>query len=109
MNENDCLSDPFITHNIPYSKDVLEQEKENRKIYSSEDSKKKRDRLKNEKRITDDKESENLRITLHYFENNFDSHGNHIVSTYNTFEMTKDFLQMITNCGEIIPNVKVEL
>jgi hypothetical protein len=49
------------------------------------------------------------KITLHYFEKFFDYRKKLKGCTYNVFELTEDFLKMISTCGEILPNEKTQL
>lgn len=46
------------------------------------------------------------KITLHYFEKYFDYRKKLQSCTYNMFELTEDFISMITTCGEILPSEK---
>lgn len=54
-------------------------------------------------------EPELERITLHYFEKFYDYRKKLKRCTYNTFDLTQDFLQMLARCDQIIPSDKTEL
>jgi hypothetical protein len=46
---------------------------------------------------------------LHYFEKFFDYRKKLKGCTYNMFDLTEDFINMITTCGEILPSEKNQL
>lgn len=49
------------------------------------------------------------KISLHYFEKYYDYRKKPRRCTYNVFELTDDFIHMITTCGEILPSEKTQL
>lgn len=57
----------------------------------------------------DESVTEIKKISLHYFEKYFDYRKKPRRCTYNVFELTDDFIHMITTCGEILPNEKTQL
>lgn len=48
-------------------------------------------------------------LTLHYFERFYDADFRLKNATYNTFDLTEDFLSMIRDCGLVIPSEKTLL
>jgi hypothetical protein len=56
-----------------------------------------------------EKVTEIKKISLHYFEKYYDYRKKPRRCTYNVFELTDDFIHMITTCGEILPSEKTKL
>jgi len=48
-------------------------------------------------------------LTIHYFEKFFDDRKKLKACTYNTFELTEDFINMLTSCGHVIPGDRSKL
>ena len=49
------------------------------------------------------------KITLHYFEKFFDFRKKLRRATYNVFDLTEDFIKLITECGEVLPSDKTHI
>lgn len=88
--ENDCIDDVFLTFERDITKESITKD-------GGEKLKLNQTPLK--------------KITLHYFEKFFDYRKKVKPGgcTYNVFELTEDFLNMLTTCGEILPSEKTSL
>lgn len=78
--EHDCIENVFLTHTVVKEKDA------------------------------EGKEAALDKFQLHYFEKIFDTKEKKLKRcTYNTFDLTDDFIFMLKNCGLVIPSEKTKL
>jgi len=108
--QNDCIEDLFLTYEregasnvVPEGKDtknasdVVSDGKKETKADSNVVSDGTKETKISEKSLED--ATKIRKITLHYFEKFFDYRKKLKGCSYNTFELTEDFLSMIQTCG----------
>lgn len=95
--QNDCIEDLFLTYEREGASNAVPEGKKETKADSNAVPDGTKETMISEKSLED--ANKIRKITLHYFEKFFDYRKKLKGCSYNTFELTEDFLSMIQTCG----------